>query len=130
MKLVVTARKSVVHAPTTQTMPKRKIPTTQAAPLKVQGKDKKRTPQSAFDPAAGKDVYEPSSALLPRCTVTSPSRSAPRPSSTLSSRQSTLRELSGTPLPSGKTPVFFTPPSNRSSLLALVGMVKSLHVSH
>ena len=33
-------------------------------PQKPQGKDKKRTPQSAFDPAAGKDVYEPELSLF------------------------------------------------------------------
>ena len=38
------ARKKQVTAPT--------------APPKPEGKGKKRTPQSAFDPAAGKDVYE------------------------------------------------------------------------
>ena len=27
--------------------------------MKAQGSGKKRTPQSAFDPAAGEDVYEP-----------------------------------------------------------------------
>ena len=30
-----------------------------AVTLQAQGKGKKRTPQPAFDPAAGKDVYEP-----------------------------------------------------------------------
>ena len=36
-----------------------------APPLqKPQGKDKKRTPQSAFDPVTGKDVYEPELSLF------------------------------------------------------------------
>ena len=30
-----------------------------AAPLQAQGRGRKRTPQSAFDGAAGKDTYEP-----------------------------------------------------------------------
>ena len=39
-------------------MPKRKQPVAAPAPPKAQGTGKKRTPQSSFDPAAGKDVYE------------------------------------------------------------------------
>lgn len=42
----------------------------QAAPAvptpKAQGTTKKRTPQSAFDPAAGKDVYEPEKVIAKR----------------------------------------------------------------
>ena len=48
-------------------MPRRKA--TQAAvavPLKAQGSGKKRTPQSAFDTAAGKDVYEPEKVIAQR----------------------------------------------------------------
>ena len=38
-----------------------------AVPLKAQGKDgKKRTPTSAFDTAAGKDVYEPEKVIAQR----------------------------------------------------------------
>ena len=37
-----------------------------APPLKAQGTGKKRTPQSAFDSAAGKDVYEPEKVIAQR----------------------------------------------------------------
>ena len=41
-------------------MGKRKAPAPAPAPCsRAQGKAQKRTPTSAFDPAAGKDVYEP-----------------------------------------------------------------------
>ena len=33
-------------------------------PLAPQGAGKKRTPQSLFDPAAGKDIYQPEQKLL------------------------------------------------------------------
>ena len=36
------------------------------APPKAQGTGKKRTPQSSFDPAAGKDVYEPEKIIAQR----------------------------------------------------------------
>ena len=38
---------------------KKKVPINTAAPLVAQGAGTKRTPTSAFDGAAGKDVYEP-----------------------------------------------------------------------
>ena len=47
-------------------MGKRKQITAPAAPPKAEGKDKKRTPQSAFDPAAGKDLYEPEKIIAQR----------------------------------------------------------------
>ena len=37
-----------------------------AAPMKPQGGKNKRTPQSAFDGAAGKDVYEPEKVVAQR----------------------------------------------------------------
>ena len=43
----------------------KKTPTT-APVLKAQGTTKKRTPQSAFDPAAGKDIYEPEKIVAQR----------------------------------------------------------------
>ena len=47
-------------------MPKRKQPAAAPAPPKAQGTGKKRTPQSSFDPAAGKDVYEPEKIVATR----------------------------------------------------------------
>ena len=46
--------------------PKKKIAAAAAAPLKPQGATNKRTPQSAFDGAAGKDVYEPEKVVAQR----------------------------------------------------------------
>ena len=43
---------------------KQAVPT--PAPLVAQGTGKKRTPQSAFDPAAGKDIYEPEKIVAQR----------------------------------------------------------------
>ena len=43
----------------------KKTPTT-APVLKAQGTTNKRTPQSAFDPAAGKDIYEPEKIVAQR----------------------------------------------------------------
>ena len=40
-------------------MGKKKQQAPPVTPPAPQGRGKKRTPQSAFDPAAGKDVYEP-----------------------------------------------------------------------
>jgi hypothetical protein len=46
--------------------PKKKVPAA-AAPLKAQGTGgRKRTPTSAFDSAAGKDVYEPEKVIAQR----------------------------------------------------------------
>ena len=45
---------------------RKKQATTPTAPPKPEGKGKKRTPQSAFDPAAGKDVYEPEKIIAQR----------------------------------------------------------------
>ena len=47
-------------------MAKAKKTTTPAPVLKAQGSTKKRTPQSAFDAAAGKDIYEPEKILAER----------------------------------------------------------------
>ena len=48
----------MLRAATFSAMGKKK-PQPPPPPPKAQGKDKKRTPTSAFDPAAGSDVYEP-----------------------------------------------------------------------
>ena len=49
-------------------MPRKKSTQVAAAmpQLKAQGSGKKRTPQSAFDTAAGKDVYEPEKVIAQR----------------------------------------------------------------
>ena len=47
-------------------MGKRKQLVAPAAPPKAEGKGKKRTPQSEFDPAAGKDIYEPDKIIAQR----------------------------------------------------------------
>eukprot|EP00966_Prymnesium_polylepis_P118072 2730228-Prymnesium_polylepis.1 len=48
-------------------MPPRKKAPAPANPLPAQGKgQKKRTPQSAFDPAAGNDIYEPEKVVAQR----------------------------------------------------------------
>ena len=46
--------------------PKAKAALAPAAPIKPQGSNTKRTPTSAFDGAAGKDVYEPEKVLAQR----------------------------------------------------------------
>ena len=47
----------------------KKKPKAPPAPaLKAQGSGKKRTPQTAFDPAAGEDVYEPELIVAERLT--------------------------------------------------------------
>ena len=48
--------------------PKKKVPINNAAPLVAQGAGTKRTPTSAFDGAAGKDVYEPEK-VTAQCTA-------------------------------------------------------------
>ena len=70
--LLVQLRTAIVHRRTHQKHPaqtpkimppKKKVPINNAAPLVAQGASTKRTPTSAFDGAAGKDlskdVYEP-----------------------------------------------------------------------
>ena len=48
-------------------MPPRKKAAVPAKPLPAQGQGQsKRTPQSAFDPAAGKDIYEPEKVMAKR----------------------------------------------------------------
>ena len=47
-------------------MPKAKKTITPTPVMKAQGQTKKRTPQSAFDPAAGKDIYEPEKIVAER----------------------------------------------------------------
>ena len=45
---------------------KKKKPPAAAASLPAQGTGTKRTPQSTFDPAAGKDIYEPEKVVAQR----------------------------------------------------------------
>ena len=47
-------------------MPKAKKTIAPTPVLKAQGQTKRRTPQSAFDPAAGKDIYEPEKIIAER----------------------------------------------------------------
>ena len=47
-------------------MPKRKQAVALPPPLMPQGSARKRTPQSAFDAAAGKDIYEPEKVVAQR----------------------------------------------------------------
>ena len=47
-------------------MPKRKQAVALPPPLMPQGSARKRTPQSAFDAAAGKDIYEPEKVIAQR----------------------------------------------------------------
>ena len=47
-------------------MGKKKQQAPPVTPPAPQGRGKKRTPQSAFDPAAGKDVYEPEKVVAQR----------------------------------------------------------------
>jgi hypothetical protein len=47
-------------------MPKRKQAEAPPPPLKPQDSARKRTPQSAFEAAAGKDIYEPEKVVAQR----------------------------------------------------------------
>ena len=48
------------------TKARKTVTKTISVPLQAQGKNKKCTPQSMFDPAAGNDIYEPKKIIAER----------------------------------------------------------------